>query len=113
MELLTVMMRPFPLPPPDSPLTTSFLGHYVSCLMQETITYLKLSYSDLALKMFVPEMVLRDAVEARMPLTRGQWSRLAKLLELPTTFELRPVEQDGGPYWEVCYAPVAFIAATT
>jgi hypothetical protein len=48
-----------------------------------------------------------------MPLTRGQWSRLAKLLELPTTFELRPVEQDGGPYWEVCYAPVAFIAATT
>ena len=51
------------LPPSDSPLTKVFLGQYVSSLIQETITYLKLSYSDLALLMFIPEMVLRDAVE--------------------------------------------------
>jgi hypothetical protein len=104
------MMRSFSLPPSDSPLTTLFLGQYVSSLMQETITYLRLSYSELALKMFVPEMVLRDAVRARMALTRGQWGRLAKLLGLPTTFELRPVERDGAPCWEVCYPPVSFIA---
>jgi hypothetical protein len=113
MELSKLMMRPFPLPPPDSPLTTSFLGQYVSSLMQETINYLKLSYRDLALKMFVPEMVLREAVRAKMALTRGQWNRLAELLGLPTAFELRPVEQNGAPYWEVCYPPVAFIAGKT
>jgi hypothetical protein len=69
------MMRSFSLPPSDSPLTTLFLGQYVSSLMQEIIIYLKLSYSDLALTMFVPEMVLRDAVGAKDgtdPRTVGQ-----------------------------------------
>jgi hypothetical protein len=113
MELFTLMMRSFSLPPSDSPLTTLFLGQYVSSLMQETITYLKLSYSELAVMMFVPEMVLRDAVRAKMALTRGQWGRLAKLLGLPATFELRPVERDGAPCWEVCYPPVSFIAGNT
>ncbi len=61
------------LPPPDSPLTTLFLDQYVSALTQETIAYLKLSYGDLALRMFLPEMVLRDAVEGKMGLTRGPW----------------------------------------
>ena len=83
------------LPPSDSPLTKVFLGQYVSSLIQETITYLKLSYSDLALLMFIPEMVLRDAVEGKMGLTRGQWVRLGQELELPTTYQLRPAERDG------------------
>jgi hypothetical protein len=86
------------------------MGQYVSSLMQETITYPKLSYSDLALTMFVPEMVLRDAVGPKIALTRGQWGRLSKLLGLPTTFELRPVERGRTPCWEVCYPPVSFVA---
>ena len=59
-----------------------FLGQYLSCLIQETITYLKLSYSDLAVTTFIPEMVLRDAVERKMALTRGQWIKLGQLLAL-------------------------------
>jgi hypothetical protein len=94
------------LPPLDSPLTTIFAGQYVSSLMLETIRYLNLSYRDLALRMFLPEMVLRDAVEGKMGLTRGQWVRLGKELELPTTYELRPGERDGMPRWEVCFPPV-------
>jgi hypothetical protein len=82
----------------------------VSSLKQETIIYLKLSYSDLDLTMFVPEMVLRDAVGAKMAPTRGQWGRLGKLLGLPTTFELRPVERGGTPCGEVCYPPISFVA---
>ena len=76
------MMRSSSLPPPDSPLTKMFLGQYVGCLIQETITYLKLSYSDLAVTTFIPEMVLRDAVERKMALTRGQWIKLGQLLAL-------------------------------
>jgi hypothetical protein len=34
--------------------------------MQETITYLKLSYVGLAHEMSIPELVLRDAVEGKM-----------------------------------------------
>jgi hypothetical protein len=94
------------LPPRDSPLTTMFLGQYVSALMLETIKYLKLSYAGLAHQMSIPEMVLRDAVEGKMGLTRGQWVRLGKALGLPTTYELRPCEQDGVPCWEVCFPPV-------
>jgi hypothetical protein len=45
------------LPPSDSPLTTVFLGQYVSSLMQETITYLKLPYDKLAREMSIPELV--------------------------------------------------------
>lgn len=82
------------------------LGHYVSKLMQETITYLKLPYDKLAQEMSIPEMVLRDAVEGKMGLTRGQWIRFGRLLGLPTTYELRPGERDGAPCWEICFPPV-------
>src|ERR1019366_7916301 len=81
--------------------------------MLETITYLKLSYEGLAHEMSIPELVLRDAVEARMGLTRGQWVRLGKLLGLPTTYEIRPGEREGRPYWEICFPPVAFVAHKT
>jgi len=101
------------LPPSDSPLTKVFLGQYVSSLTQETITYLRLSYSDLALLMFIPEMVLRDAVEGKMGLTRGQWVRLGQELELPTTYQLRPAERDGAPCWEICFPPVSLMANKT
>jgi hypothetical protein len=74
--------------------------------MQETIMYLKVSYSDLALRMFIPEMVLRDSVEGKMALTRGQWVKLGQILDLPTTYELRPGERDDVPCWEVCFPPV-------
>jgi len=43
--------------PSDSPLTTVFLGQYVSSLMQETIPYLKLPYDKLAREMSIPELV--------------------------------------------------------
>jgi hypothetical protein len=79
-----------------------FLGQYLSCLIQKTITYLKLSYSDLAVTTFIPEMVLRDAVERKMALTRGQWIKLGHLLDLPTAYELRAAERDGLACWEVC-----------
>ena len=95
------MMRSSSLPPPDSPLTKMFLGQYVGCLIQETITYLKLSFSDLAATIFIPEMVLRDAVERKIALTRGQWIKLGHLLDLPTTYELRAAERDGVACWEV------------
>jgi hypothetical protein len=98
------------LPPSDSPLTTMFVGQYVSALMQETITYLKLSYEELAHEMSIPELVLRDAVDGKMGLTRGQWVRFGKLLGLPTTYELRPGERNGVPCWEICFPPVSFVA---
>jgi len=60
------------LPPSDSPLTTMFLGEYVSRLMQETITFLELSYDGLAHEMWIPELVMGDAVEGKMGLTHGQ-----------------------------------------
>jgi hypothetical protein len=55
-------------------------------------------------------MVLRDAVERKMALTRGQWIKLGHLLDLPTTYELRAAERVGLACWEVCYPPVSFIA---
>jgi hypothetical protein len=93
------------LPPSDSPLTTLFLGQYVSRLMQETISYLKLSYDALAHEMSIPELVLRDANEGKMGLTHGQWVMLGKILGPPTTYQLRPGERDGMPCWEICLPP--------
>ena len=75
-----------------------FLGQYVSKLMQETITYLKLPYATLAHEMSVPEMVLHDAVEGKMGLTRRQWVRLGRMPGLPTTYILRRGERDGQVY---------------
>jgi len=87
-----------------------FLGQYVSSLMQETIMYLELSFDKLAHQMSIPELVLRDAVEGRMGLTRGQWVKFGKMLGLPTTYQLRPGERDGRPCWEICFPPVSFVA---
>jgi len=101
------------LPPSDSPLTTMFLGQYVSKLIQETIAYLELPYDKLAHQMSIPEMVLRDAVEGKMGLTRGQWIRLGKMLGLPTSYQLRPGERDGIPCWEICFPPVSLMANKT
>jgi hypothetical protein len=56
--------------------------------------------------MFIPEIVLRDAVEEKMTLTRGQWIKLGQILGLPTTYELRPGEREDAPCWEVCFPPV-------
>jgi hypothetical protein len=94
------------LPPRDSPLTMVFAGQYLSSLMLEEIKYLKLSYKGLAQEMSIPEMVLRDAIEGKMGLTRGQWVKLGQRLSLPTTYELLPGERDGAPCWEVCFPPV-------
>ena len=101
------------LPPSDSPLSTVFLGEYVSKLMQETIVYFKLSYEGLAHEMSIPEMVLRDAVDEKMGLTRGQWIKFGRLLGLPTTYILRPGERDGTPCWEICFPPVSLVANKT
>jgi hypothetical protein len=76
--------------------------------MQETIAYLKLPYDKLAHEMSIPELVLRDAVEGKMGLTRGQWVKFGRLLGLPTTYQLRPDERDGIPCWEICFPPVSF-----
>jgi len=95
------------LPPSDSPLTTVFLGQYVGRLMQEPIAYLKLPYHSLAHEMSIPALVLRDAVEGKMGLTRGQWVRFGRLLGLPTTYILRPGERDGMPCCEICFPPVS------
>jgi hypothetical protein len=101
------------LPLSDSPLTTMFLGQYVSKLMQETIDYLKLSYDGLAHEMSIPEFVLRDAVGGKMGLTRGQWVKFGRLLGLPTTYVLRPGERDGRPCWEICFPPLSLVANKT
>jgi hypothetical protein len=76
--------------------------------MQETIAYLKLPYDKLAHEMSIPELVLRDAVEGKMGLTRGKWVKFGRLLGLPTTSQLRPDERDGIPCWEICFPPVSF-----
>ena len=96
--LASKVMTQSRLPPSDSPLTLMFLGQYVSKLMQETITYLKLPYDKLAHQMSIPEMVLRDAVEGKMGLTRRQWVRLGRMPGLPATYILRPGERDGQVY---------------
>jgi hypothetical protein len=94
-------------PPRDSPLTKAFAGQYLSSLVQETVTYCKLSYKRLAQEMSLSETILREAVEGKLARTRGQWVRLGQLLGLPTNFELRAGERDGAPCWEVCYPPVS------
>src|ERR1039458_2354411 len=53
---------------------------------------------------------LGDGVEGKMGLTRGQWVKFGRLLGLPTTYALRPGEQDGVPCWEICFPPVSLVA---
>jgi hypothetical protein len=94
------------LPPIDSPLTKCFLGQFVSLLLQETIICLNVPYKRLAQDMSIPEVVLRDAVQGKLGFTRSKWVRVGQLLNLPTTFDLRPSERNGAPCWELCYPPV-------
>ncbi len=94
------------LPPRDSPLTKTFLGQYLSLLVQETITYRKMPYKWLSQEMSMPETILREAIQGKLGLTRGQWVKLAQLLSLATTFDLRASERNGTPCWEICYPPV-------
>jgi len=94
------------LPPRDSPLTTVFLGQYLSLLVQETITSRKSRYSDLARGMSMSEIVLQEAVQGKLPLTRGRWVRFVQLLGLSTMFEVRGSERNGMPCWELCYPPI-------
>ena len=94
------------LPPRDSPLTKAFAGQYVSLLVQETITYRKMSYKGLAQEMSMPETIIREAIQGKLGLTRGQWVKLGQLLSLATTFDLRASERNGTPCWEICYPPI-------
>ena len=95
------------LPPRDSPLTKAYLGQYVSLLMQETVTCLKLSYKGLAQEMSMPETIIREAIQGKLGLTRGHWAKLGQLLRIATNFQLVKNERNGVPCWEVCYPPVA------
>jgi hypothetical protein len=63
--------------------------------------------------MSVPKMVLCDAVEGKMLLTRGPWVKSGRLLGLPTSYQLRPGERDGMPCWEICFPPVALTTNKT
>jgi hypothetical protein len=94
------------LPPCDSPLTKAFLGQYITLLVLETVICLKLSYKGLAQKMSMPETVLREAMQGKLGLTRGQWVKLGQLLKIATNFQLVKSERNGAPCWEVCYPPV-------
>jgi len=95
------------LPPRDSPLTKAYLGQYVSLLMQETVTCLKLSYKGLAQEMSMPETIIREAIQGKLGLTRGHWAKLGQLLRIATNFQIVKNERNGVPCWEVCYPPVA------
>src|ERR1039458_54600 len=59
---------------------------------------------------FPPELCRRRRGEGKMGLTRGQWVKFGRLLGLPTTYALRPGEQDGVPCWEICFPPVSLVA---
>jgi hypothetical protein len=63
------MRRSSSSPPSDSPLSKIFLRQYVSSLIQETI---KVPYGRLGQDMSISKMVLRDAVEGKLGLTRRQ-----------------------------------------
>jgi hypothetical protein len=99
-------MRSSSLPPRDSPLTKAFAGQYVSSLVEETIRYLRLPLNVLAKEMLIPEMVLRDVVQGKLGMTRGQWIRLGKVLKIATNFQLVKSERAGTLCWEICYPPV-------
>lgn len=66
------MRRSSSSPPSDSPLSKIFLRQYVSSLIQETITSVKVPYGRLGQDMSISKMVLRDAVEGKLGLTRRQ-----------------------------------------
>jgi hypothetical protein len=95
------------LSPPDSPLAKIFLSDYISRLAQETVRYRALTYKKLAQQLSIPSPALEEAIKGRMGLKWGRWKMLFQLLELPTTFQLRPSERDGLPCWEAYFPPVS------
>jgi hypothetical protein len=94
------------LPPADSPLTKVFLGPYLSLLAQETIAFRKISYAELGQELSLSRVIVKEAVQGQIGLTRGQWLRLIQGLRLPTNFELQPSQRNAMLCWEVCYPPV-------
>jgi len=90
----------------DSPLAKIFLSEYISRLAQETVRYRALPYKKLAQQMSIPSPALQEAIKRRLGLSRGQWKMLCQLLELPTTFQVRPSERHGQFCWEAYCPPV-------
>lgn len=100
-------MNPPQLSRTDSPLAKIFLSEYISQLAQETVRYRALPYKKLAQQMSIPSPALQEAIKSQFGLSRGQWTMLFQLLELPTTFEIRPSERHGQPCWEAYFPPVS------
>jgi hypothetical protein len=90
----------------DSPLAKIFLSEYISQLAQETVRYRALPYKKLAQQMSIPSPALQEAIKGQFGLSRGQFNMLFQLLELPTTFQVRPSERHGRPCWEAYFPPV-------
>jgi hypothetical protein len=91
----------------DSPLAKIFLSDYISRLTQETVRYRALPYKKLAQQMSIPSPALEEAIKGGLGLKRGRWKTLFKLLELPTTFQIRPSERNGLPCWEAYFPPIS------
>jgi hypothetical protein len=100
-------MNSLQLPRIDSPLAKIFLSDYISRLTQETVRYRALPYKKLAQQTSIPSPLLEEAIKGRLGLSRGRWKLLFQLLELPTTFQIRPSERDGQPCWEAYFPPVS------
>ena len=91
----------------DSPLAKIFLSEYISQLAQETVRYRALPYKKLAQQTSIPSPALQESIKGQFGLSRGQWTMLFQLLELPTTFQVRPSERDGQPCWEAYFPAVS------
>jgi hypothetical protein len=91
----------------DSPLAKIFLSEYISRLAQETIQYRALPYKRLAQQMSIPTPALQEAIKGQLGLSRGQWKMLCQLLEMPTTFQVRPGERHGQSCWEAYFPPAS------
>lgn len=94
------------LPPPDSPLTKAFVGPYLGRLMKETVASRKISYAELGADLSLSEVLVKEAVEGQIALTRGQWLRLVQRLKLPPNIEFQQALRNQAPCWEVGYPPV-------
>jgi hypothetical protein len=94
------------LPPADSPLTKAFVGPYLGRLMKETITFRRISFAELGADLSFSDVLLKEAVEGQIALTRGQWLRLVQKLRLPANIEFQIGQRNEAPCWEVGYPPV-------
>jgi hypothetical protein len=101
-----IMTSSSSLAPADSPLTKAFVGPYLGLLMKETIAFRKISYAELGADLSFSEVLVKEAVDGQIALTRGQWLRLVQRLKLPTNIEFQPSQRNQAPCWEVGYPPV-------